>query len=61
MSLGLDSLVAVEVRSWAERETDAAMGRMELLASLSIVSFADMVMEKNGLGEGFWAEPGNEI
>ena len=43
------------------RETDAAMGRMELLMRSSIVGFADMVMKKSGLREGFWAEPGNEI
>lgn len=61
VSLALDSLVAVEVRSWAMRETDAAMGRMELLMRSSIVGFADGVMKKNGLREGFWAEPGNEI
>ena len=33
VSLGLDSLVAVEVKSWIKREMDAAMSTLELLAS----------------------------
>ena len=53
VSLGLDSLVAVEVRSWIKREMDAAMSTMELLNSVSIVALAETVVEKSGLCERF--------
>ena len=53
VSLGLDSLVAVEVRSWIKREMDATMSTMELLNSVSIVALAETVVEKSGLCERF--------
>ena len=59
VSLGLDSLVAVEVRSWIKREMDAVMSTMELLNSVSIVALAETVVEKSGLCERF-REKGEE-
>ena len=56
VSLGLDSLIAVEVRSWIKREMDAAMSTMELLTSSSIVGLAETVVEKSGLCERFVKE-----
>ena len=53
VSLGLDSLVAVEVRSWIKREMDATMSTMELLNSNNIVALAETVVEKSGLCERF--------
>ena len=53
VSLGLDSLVAVEVRSWIKREMDATMSTMELLNSVNIVALAEKVVEKSGLCERF--------
>ena len=35
-ALGLDSLVAVEVRSWVARETDAKVSAMELMFEWSV-------------------------
>ena len=61
VSLGLDSLVAVEVRSWIKREMDAAMSTMELLTSSSIDTLADMVVEKSGLCERFRAELRDDV
>ena len=53
VALGLDSLVAVEVRSWIKREMDAAMSTMELLNCSNIVALAEKVVEKSGLCERF--------
>ena len=53
VSLGLDSLIAVEVRSWIKREMDAVMSTMELLTSASIVGLAEIVVEKSGLCDRF--------
>ncbi len=56
MSLGLDSLVAVEVRSWIKREMDTGMSTMELLTSASVVALAEVVVGKSGFCERFRGE-----
>ncbi|KAK2813825.1 putative secondary metabolism biosynthetic enzyme [Emmonsiellopsis sp. PD_5] len=45
-SLGLDSLVAIELRNWIARETGANVQVLELLASKSLVGLAEMVLGK---------------
>ncbi|KAK2801278.1 Type I Iterative PKS [Onygenales sp. PD_10] len=50
-ALGLDSLVAIEIRNWIARETGANVQVLELLASKSLVGLAEMVLGKaRGLG-----------
>ena len=61
VALGLDSLVAVEVRSWIKREMDAVMSTLEFLASSSIVALADTVVEKSGFCERFRAELRDDV
>ena len=61
VSLGLDSLVAVEVRSWIKREIDAVLNTMELLTSSSIVALTDMMVEKSGLCERFRVELRDDV
>ena len=51
-ALGLDSLVAVEVRSWLGKETDTKMSAMELMTSASIRALADVIVGKSSLLEG---------
>ena len=51
-ALGLDSLVAVEVRSWVARETDAKVSAMELMTSPSIKALANVIVERSSLLEG---------
>lgn len=58
VSLGLDSLVAVEVRSWIKREMDAGMSTMELLTSASIGALAEMVVGRSGFCAGLREEEG---
>lgn len=60
VSLGLDSLVAVEVRSWIKREMDATMSTMELLTSSSIGALAEMVVGKSVLCEGLRGKAADE-
>lgn len=49
VGLGLDSLVAVEVRSWIAKEMDAKMSTMELMTSASIEALADTIVERSNL------------
>ena len=51
-ALGLDSLIAVEVRSWIAKELNAKMSTMELMASSSINTLANMIVERSSLLEG---------
>ena len=51
-ALGLDSLVAVEVRSWIAKEMDAKMSTMELMTSPSIRALADVIAGRSSLLEG---------
>lgn len=52
VALGLDSLVAVEVRSWIAKEMDAKMSTMELMTSNSIRALADVIVGRSNLLEG---------
>ena len=51
-ALGLDSLVAVEVRSWIAKELDAKVSTMELMASSSINTLANMIVGRSNMLEG---------
>ena len=51
-ALGLDSLVAVEVRSWIAKEMDVKMSTMELMTSSSIKALADVIVGRSTLLEG---------
>lgn len=46
---GLDSLVAVEIRNWITRETDASLQVLELLSSSSLVALSQLVVKKSSL------------
>lgn len=48
-SLGLDSLVAIEIRNWIARETDANVQVLELLSGKNIKHLAEMVLAKSKL------------
>ncbi|KAK3170550.1 putative secondary metabolism biosynthetic enzyme [Lepraria neglecta] len=52
VALGLNSLIAVEIRSWITREMEAAMTTMELMTAGSIGAVADMVVVRSKLCEG---------
>lgn len=58
VALGLDSLIAVEVRSWITREMEAAMTTMELMTAGSIGAVAEMVVARSKLCEGLRKEEG---
>ena len=47
VALGLDSLVAVEVRSWIAKELDTKISTMELMTSPSIKALADVVVARS--------------
>lgn len=51
VALGLDSLVAVEVRSWIAKELDTKVSTMELMTSSSIKALADVVVGRSSLLE----------
>lgn len=59
MAFGLDSLVAVEVRSWITREMEATITTMELMTAGSIGALAEMVVARSKLCEGL-VEGSNE-
>ena len=42
-------MVAVEVRSWIKRETDAPISTMELLTATSLVGLAEMLVGRSGV------------
>jgi hypothetical protein len=46
---GLDSLVAVEIRNWTTRETDASLQVLELLSSGSLIALSQLVVKKSAL------------
>lgn len=48
-SLGLDSLVGIEVRNWIARETEANVQVLELLTSSSIMALAETIVSKSKL------------
>lgn len=50
-SLGLDSLVAIEIRNWIARETDANVQVLELLSGKNIKHLAEMVLAKSKLAQ----------
>ncbi|CRG86478.1 Fatty acid synthase [Talaromyces islandicus] len=51
-SLGLDSLVAIEVRNWIAREAEANVQVLELLSSDSLIKLASLILTKSKL----WAD-----
>ena len=48
-ALGLDSLVAIEVRNWIVRECDANLQVLELLSSTSLMALAQTIVKKSKL------------
>lgn len=58
VALGLDSLIAVEVRSWITRKLEAAMTTMELMTAGSIGTVAEMVVARSKLCEKLKKEEG---
>ena len=48
-ALGLDSLVAIEVRNWIVRECDANLQVLELLSSSSLMNLVGTIMKKSKL------------
>ncbi|KAK6067118.1 polyketide synthase [Seiridium cupressi] len=46
---GLDSLVAVEIRNWITRETDANLQVLELLSSGSLMTLSQSIVKKSAL------------
>ena len=48
-SLGLDSLVAIEIRNWIAREADANVQVLELLSSESLIKLAELILAKSKL------------
>lgn len=56
VALGLDSLLAVELRSWIVREMEATMSTMELMTSSSINGMAEMIVARSKLCEELMKE-----
>lgn len=48
-ALGLDSLVAIEIRNWIARETEVNLQVLELLSSGSIMNLAGLILRKMGV------------
>lgn len=48
-ALGLDSLVAIEIRNWIAREADANVQVLELLSSESLIKLAELILAKSKL------------
>ncbi|KAJ5902691.1 hypothetical protein N7495_003219 [Penicillium taxi] len=46
-SLGLDSLVAIEIRNWIAREANANVQVLELLSSGSLMALAEIILAKS--------------
>lgn len=46
---GLDSLVAVEIRNWITKQTDASLQVLELLSSGSLISLSQTIVKKSAL------------
>ncbi|KAF3398157.1 Compactin diketide synthase mokB [Penicillium rolfsii] len=49
-SLGLDSLVAIEIRNWIAREANANVQVLELLSSGSLMALAEIILNKSRIG-----------
>lgn len=47
--LGIDSLVAVEIRNWMSKELEAAVAVMEIIGTASVVALAELAMTKSPL------------
>ena len=58
VAVGLDSLIAIEVRSWIAREMDATMSTMELMTSSSVKGLAELIVARSKLCEGLRKEGG---
>ena len=48
-ALGLDSLVAIEIRNWIVRECDANLQVLELLSTASLKALAEAIVKKSKL------------
>ena len=51
-ALGLDSLVAVEVRYWIAKELEAKVSTMELMSSSSIKALVEVIVARSALLKG---------
>lgn len=49
VAYGLDSLVAIEIRNWLDRELDGKVPLMELLSASSLTALAKSVVERSGI------------
>ena len=49
VAYGLDSLVAIEIRNWLDRELEAKVPLMELLSASSLMALAESVVERSGI------------
>lgn len=52
VAMGLDSLVAIEVRSWVARELNAAINTMEMTTSPSLGKLVELIVKRSKLIEG---------
>ena len=52
VAIGLDSLVAIEVRSWIARELNAAVSTMEMMTSPSLRMLVEIIVMRSKLLEG---------
>ena len=49
VAYGLDSLVAIEIRNWLDRELEAKVPLMELLSTSSLMALAESVVARSGI------------
>ena len=49
VAYGLDSLVAIEIRNWLDREFEAKVPLMELLSASSLMALAESVVGRSGI------------
>ena len=49
VAYGLDSLVAIEIRNWVDREFEAKVPLMELLSASSLSALAESVVGRSGI------------
>jgi acyl carrier protein len=56
VALGIDSLIAVEIRGWIVRETEAAISTMEMMTSSSMKDVAALVVKKSKLCKDVYRE-----
>ena len=49
VALGIDSLIAVEIRGWIVRETEATISTMEMMTASSMKDMAALVVKKSKL------------